>query len=341
MLIFSSPDYLSSLVSLFLMDGPICSWGFASSSHLLLFESSLQNRDWQVDMADKYCNNCGSSTESAYDSVTGDDTCLECGCVMSSFAIVETFQFQCRDDNNPEPAVQQPPQTKRQRDLAPKSRIQLQAMTPKERSLRDALLAMRAMCERVTENNTLKEEAMDLVEQYEIQRPPHGRRVNDPIIIAIIYLASKRINQTIPIERICRNIDLIDPKLVKKMYNKVVQKVMKFDEGFVKIRELVPAAIEPIRGRIGDAWRFTYQTNISDMADFAFTEDLNNHRPRPINIVLACICLVVEHYNLGLSVEEVVKCYNDFAGQTIAIGTIRTRLRDWETIKHDLLAKIK
>jgi len=286
------------------------------------------------------CDQCGCESY-VTDNITGDESCANCGFVMATYAIVNTYQFQCRDENNPD-AVSHEPMTEEQHELAPVSRLEYRAMSTKERNIYNARRDVKAICERILVTKKIEEEAMDLAVDYEKKRTQHGRKVDDTVMIGIIYLASKKANQTIPIESLCRDAHLVDnPTQVKRLYERVVKKVLKIDEDFINIRELVPSIIEPIKNKVGKNWKYIYVTNISDMADFCEKENLGDRRPRPVAIILACTYLVVEHYKLGLTMDEVVKEYNKATFQNTATNTIKTCITSWKNDKQAILEKIK
>lgn len=288
------------------------------------------------------CEQCGCESY-VVDPVTGDESCANCGFVMATYAIVDTYQFQCRDENDPD-AVSHVPMTEEQAALAPVSHLEYRTMTTKERNIHKTRRDVKALCERIMVSKKIEEEAMDLAVQYEKNRSQHGRKADDAVLIGIIYLASKKANQTIPIERLCRDAYLVDQTQVKRLYQDVVKKVLKIDEGFVNIRELVPSTVEPIKSKVasgGKEWKYVYVSNIADMADFCEKENLGDRRPRPVAIILACTYLVVEHYNLGLTMDEVVKEYNKATHQNTATNTVKTCITSWKKDKEAILAKIK
>lgn len=285
------------------------------------------------------CDQCGSDSY-VEDFVTGDKTCANCGFIMDTYAIVNTYHLQCRDDNDPD-AVSHMPKTEEQAALAPVSKLEYRTMTTKERNIHKTRRDVKALCERMVLSKKIEEEAMDLAVEYEKNRSRHGRKADDAILIGIIYLASKKVNQTIPIERLCRDAYLVDQNQVKRLYQNAVKKVLKVDEGFINIRELVPSTVEPIKYKVGNNWKYIYVTNISDMADFCETQNFGDRRPGPIAVILACTYLVIEHYNLGLTMDEMVEEYNNATFQNTATNTVKTCITSWKKNKQAILNKIK
>ena len=284
---------------------------------------------------DNSCIQCGCESYMT-DPITGDESCASCGFVIATYAIVETYNVKCRDENNPD-VVECAPKAS-----VPVSRQEYRAMSTKDRNIYNAQRDIKVLCDRMLLSNAIKEEAIELVVQYEKTRSHHSRKADQALLIGILYLASKHVNQSISIDRLCRDSGLADNTVeIKRLYQDVVKKALNVDDDFLNICEFVPATVAPIKSKLMKDWIPLFESYITCMAKYCDEKNLGDRRPRPVSIILACTYLVIERFELDMTLSEVVKTYNEETGSKVALNTVSTCITKWKPYKDAILSIVK